>query len=102
MTEDVGGSRRISNATLSMSGAVLALALSILAMPMGSAAQQATQVARIGFLYGIPVPPGGAVAFEQALRDLGWVKGQNFTIEYRSADGHLDRLPALAAELVGL
>lgn len=42
------------------------------------------------------------VPFEQALRDLGWVKGHNVTIDYRSAEGHLDRLPALAAELVGL
>ncbi|MEW6687615.1 MAG: ABC transporter substrate-binding protein [Pseudomonadota bacterium] len=40
--------------------------------------------------------------FEQALRDLGWVKGHNVAIDYRSAEGHLDRLPALAAELVRL
>jgi putative ABC transport system substrate-binding protein len=70
-------------------------------MPLGVGAQQTAKVYRLGFLYGIPVGPG-ALVFEEALRDLGWVKGRNIAIEYRSAEGHLDRLPALAAELVAL
>jgi putative ABC transport system substrate-binding protein len=41
-------------------------------------------------------------AFFQALRDLGWIDGQNIAIEYRWAEGKLDRLPALAKELVDL
>ena len=41
-------------------------------------------------------------AFRQGLRDLGWVEGKSISIEYRDAEGRLDRLPALAAELVGL
>jgi len=41
-------------------------------------------------------------AFRQGLRDLGYVEGQNLVIEYRSAEGHAERLPALAAELVQL
>jgi putative tryptophan/tyrosine transport system substrate-binding protein len=41
-------------------------------------------------------------AFLRALRDLGWVEGQNLIIEYRWADGKIERLPALAAELVRL
>ena len=40
--------------------------------------------------------------FRQGLRDLGYVEGQNIRFEFRSAEGHLDRLPELAAELVRL
>jgi ABC-type uncharacterized transport system substrate-binding protein len=39
-------------------------------------------------------------AFRQGLKDLGYVEGQNVTVEYRWAEGHNERLPALAAELV--
>src|SRR3954454_2904481 len=41
-------------------------------------------------------------AFQQGLRELGWAEGQNLVIEYRFAEGQLERLPRLAAELVGL
>lgn len=41
-------------------------------------------------------------AFRQRLRELGWVEGQNIVIDYRYAEGRVDRLPDLAAELVRL
>jgi putative ABC transport system substrate-binding protein len=78
------------------------LVMGALVLPAGSPAQPTSRIARIGYLYGTSMPPGGAAVFEQALRDLGWVKGRNITIDYRSAEAHLDRLPALAAELAGL
>jgi putative ABC transport system substrate-binding protein len=67
-------------------------------------AQQPARIARIGFL-AAPSRPGVAHMFEaflQGLRELGYVEGQNFSIEYRSADGKFERLPELAAELVRL
>jgi putative ABC transport system substrate-binding protein len=56
----------------------------------------------IGFLHsGSPGPAGDFVAgFGQSLRENGYAEGQSVLIEYRWAEGHFDRLPALAAELV--
>src|SRR5262245_46358624 len=66
------------------------------------AQQQAGKVPRIGFL-GLTSPsdrPSLLDAFRQGLRELGWVEGQNIVIDYRYAEGRVDRLPDLAAELV--
>jgi putative tryptophan/tyrosine transport system substrate-binding protein len=67
-------------------------------------AQQPKKVPRIGYLTAASasamVPR--ANAFRQGLRELGYVEGKNILIEYQYADGKLDRLPALAAELVRL
>jgi len=56
----------------------------------------------IGYLgIGSPGPYASVVvAFHQGLSEAGWVEGQNVAIEYRWAEGHYDRLPALAADLV--
>ena len=67
-------------------------------------AQQATKVARIGFL-DRSTASGGALfidAFRQELSKLGWVEGKNVSIEYRFAEGKTERLPELAADLVRL
>src|SRR3954454_24750626 len=65
-------------------------------------AQQPRKVSRIGYLGTGGPTPMVLDAFRHGLRDLGWVEGQNLVIEYRFAEGHLERLPDLAAELVGL
>ena len=66
-------------------------------------AQQASKVARIGFLAtNLAVIPHLRDAFLQGLRDLGYVEGRNVVIEYRDAEGKLERFPALVAELVAL
>jgi putative ABC transport system substrate-binding protein len=67
-------------------------------------AQQPKKVQRIGYL-GAADPAGEsdrAEAIRLALRDLGYIEGQNMSIEYRYVEGKLDRLPELAAELVRL
>ena len=63
-----------------------------------------TKVPRIGFLAAASPSaiPARIEAFRQGLRELGYVEGKNIVIEWRSAEGKLDRLPALAAELVRL
>ena len=67
-------------------------------------AQQSTEAPRIGILIGSSRSAMAARndAFLQGLRELGYVEGKNIIIEWRSADGKFDRLPALAAELVRL
>jgi putative tryptophan/tyrosine transport system substrate-binding protein len=74
------------------------LTFGVLAAALVTQAQQKERVARIGVI-------GNAYlriydTFPQALHDLGWIEGQNITIEYLWAEGRLDRLPDLAAEMV--
>ena len=77
-------------------------AAGLLAAPLAAEAQQAAKVFRIGYL---SAPTRESVqgildAFLRALRELGWIDGQNVVIEYRWAEGHLERLPGLAEDLV--
>jgi len=70
--------------------------------PLAAEAQQAGKVYRIGYL-STPTRESvehGLAAFLRTLRALGWIEGQNLIIEYRWAEGNVERLPALAAELV--
>jgi putative tryptophan/tyrosine transport system substrate-binding protein len=73
------------------------------AVPLAAEAQQAAKIPRIGYLgTNRAASPHLAEAFRQGLRDLGYVEGRNVVIEYRDAEGKLERLPALAPELVAL
>ena len=75
------------------------------AWPLAARAQLTGKVYRIGYLSPGSATPGPLArhdAFQQGLRDLGYVEGKNIIIEYRFAEGKFDRLPGLAAELVEL
>jgi len=75
-----------------------------LATPLTARAQKPGKVVRIGMLETRPVEQSSADqnAFRQALREYGYVEGQNLTIEYRSADGRPGHFASLAIELVRL
>ena len=70
-------------------------------IPQARAQQQAKKIAHIGGLNAVNAPSSHD-ALLKGLRELGYVEGKNIVIEYRSADGHLERFPELAAELVRL
>ena len=80
------------------------LASSLVAAPLAAEAQPVGKIYRIGYLSASALTSNPLViaAFQQGLRDLGWVEGQNIAIEYRWAEGRFDRLPDLAADLVRL
>jgi putative tryptophan/tyrosine transport system substrate-binding protein len=82
----------------------LALCVMCFALWSSASAQQPKKVFRIGYLSTLD-PARESVRFEAirlALRELGYIEGQNITSEYRYGEGKLDRYPELAAELVRL
>jgi putative ABC transport system substrate-binding protein len=76
----------------------------VLVQPLAAAAQARTRGARIGYRLRDNDRSVAASslreAFLNALRELGYIEGQNLTVVYRTAEGKIERLPALAAELV--
>ncbi len=80
---------------------VSGITLGLLAAPLAGEAQPAGKVWRIGILTAGSVSTRDD-AFRQGLRDLGYIDGQNVAFESRYADGRIERLPGLAAELVRL
>jgi putative ABC transport system substrate-binding protein len=85
-----------------MLGLAQTLAFAWIGLPMSLRAQQPGRVYRIGRL--APLSPEADApsleAFREAMRALGWIEGQSYTIEARFADGKAERLAGLAAELV--
>jgi putative ABC transport system substrate-binding protein len=75
----------------------------IAALPMAAHAQQQRRVPKVGYLFSFTQAEGRHLweACRQGLRDLGYVEGQSIILEPRWADGRHERLPALAADLVG-
>ena len=76
----------------------------ILASVLFAHAQQPAKIPRIGYLTAssLSANPTRVEAVLQGLRELGYIEGKNIVIEWRYAEGKLDRLPTLAAELVRL
>src|SRR5262249_57405069 len=76
------------------------------AWPLAARAQQGAKVPRIGYLLTGPLesPEARAMldAFRQGLHERGYVEGQTIVIEYRSADGKIERFPSLARQLASL
>src|SRR2546425_2615186 len=85
-------------------GCLVILTLSHLVAPLATTAQPRGKVPRVGVLEPTSQerPAPCIFAFQQGLRDLGYVEGQTILLDYRYGEGHADRLPALAAELVQL
>ncbi len=84
---------------------IVATAILLLAVPTVALAQSVAKVQRIGWLSLGSAPSDanrGVPDFQQGLRDVGYVVGQNVVIEYRYANGRTERLPELAADLVRL
>jgi putative ABC transport system substrate-binding protein len=79
----------------------IGITLLLLVAPAAAKAEQPSKVYRLGFLTG--AGQGVSVvnqAFREQLRTLGYVEGRNLVFEYRSAEGHPERFPSLAEELV--
>jgi putative ABC transport system substrate-binding protein len=80
----------------------LTLTLGLFLAPDPSHAQAGAKTLRVGMLTPSFDPHSGFEGFRQGLRDLGYVEGQSIALEYRFAEGKLERLPDLAAEFVRL
>ncbi len=81
---------------------IVSVALAILAAPFPAGAQPPSKTFRVGHLFGGGRTPDGLPPgpLREGLRELGYVEGRNVTYEARFAEGKIDRLPGLAAELV--
>jgi putative ABC transport system substrate-binding protein len=94
---------RLSFVSANLLGTLITLVLALFFGAVAEA-QQPKKVHRLGYLTGTSVSANSAriEAFRQGMRKLGYMEGENIVIEWRSAEGKGNRLPALAAELVRL
>jgi putative ABC transport system substrate-binding protein len=90
----------VGPALAALSAAALIVLGGVASVVVEAEAQLAVRSARVGYLTDAPPPSPTLEAFRRALRELGWVEGQNLTIEYSTSEGAAERLPALAADLV--
>jgi len=92
---------------MKLAGKIVALTFCalLLSFSFSAEAQQPTKVYRIGALTNLPPTAPDALrlwgAFREEFRERGWVENQNFVIEYRWAEGQVERFPSLATELLG-
>jgi putative ABC transport system substrate-binding protein len=93
---------RASEALMRLTWVAPVLVLAILATALDVEAQPVKKTYRIGVLSPGASPPGPLEAFREGLRELGYVDGETVAIEWRFAEGKIDRLPTLADELVRL
>src|SRR5262249_17040849 len=83
----------------------IALFSSAATWPLAGGAQIPPKIPRVGYLGSVTPTTGGhggLEAFQHGLRDLGYVEGQTIALEVRWAEGHSERMPELAAELLHL
>jgi ABC-type uncharacterized transport system substrate-binding protein len=83
-------------------GSIITVLLSLLAVPLAVVAQPPGKVYRLGFLSTDPPPAPLWEALLDGLREHGYREGQNLVFEHRFSEGHAERFPELAAELVRL
>jgi ABC-type uncharacterized transport system substrate-binding protein len=84
-------------------GWLVIITATLMGFSVSAQAQQQTKLPRMGLLSPVAPPPvGSPTPFDRQLRQLGYVEGQNIAIERRYANGQMNRLPALAADLARL
>jgi putative ABC transport system substrate-binding protein len=83
-----------------LSAMLFALGATLSALCSSAHGQQPTNIPRIGYMHSGAKPDVTDEAFQQGLRDLGYLEGKNILLEYRYAEGKAERFPDLAAELV--
>jgi putative tryptophan/tyrosine transport system substrate-binding protein len=96
--------REVRNQRSEVCKSILCLTVDVMffALRVSTEAQQPTKIPRVGILFIGGRDQPHLEAFKQGLRERGYTEGKNIVLDYRYAEGKVDRLPSLAAELVQL